>query len=89
MKAILTDTDNDGFILRLVDAKEVSGQYHDEVHAFQDVEPLHALQAALWQLIEYFGCGGGRHDMERLHIRIIHGDKFDCPGCSICSAESA
>lgn len=34
-------------------------------------------QALLWEIVEYFGLTGNRHDAERISIEIKPGDKYN------------
>lgn len=42
---------------------------------------------ALYTILESLGYYGSKHDKERVEVRIVHGENFDCtePDCDICT----
>ncbi len=56
----------------------------------EDSEGWEGLISLLWQVVELLGVCGSRYDEKRLHIGLVHGDKFICKdkkNCSICKEE--
>jgi len=45
---------------------------------------LDGAQEMLYDIIDWIGLVGSRHDSARLQVRVVHGDKHECKGCNIC-----
>lgn len=41
----------------------------------------------LWEVLEYFGVFGSKHDRVRPRVKLEHGDNYECKGCEVCKDE--
>jgi hypothetical protein len=68
-------------------------EYDDEenidkiAYRFSENESLEDATAFLYDIIDFLGLIGSRYSKERIHFDIVHGDKYECSGCDICSKE--
>ncbi len=75
----ITRVDN-GYTLESVgDEPNEEGCYHTTTEVVQDSEDdaLKSGEQLLWNIIEFFGLAGSRHDRERLVVERQKGDKYE------------
>lgn len=81
MKIVITPTRNGAYV-----------EYDDEENVDRmsytfDEDDLDGSIAFLCDLTDAIGLIGSRYDKKRLRFSIVHGDKYECDGCDICSKE--
>lgn len=68
-----------GYIVHTFEGDAEDGTSDTTVISDDENDDLRSTEELLWEVIEYFGKLGSRHDAERLHIRREPGDKWEQP----------
>lgn len=53
------------------------------VYEFDDDNKF-GLATLLCDMIDAMGMDTSRHAVMRIKVSVVHGDKYECPGCTIC-----